>query len=36
MRLALMTLTVHFLAPLLYAVLFEQYYGDDIIWHLAT
>ncbi len=33
MRLALVTLALHFLAPLLYAVLFEQYNGDDIIWH---
>lgn len=32
-RLALVTLAVHFLAPLVYAVLFEQYNGDDIIWH---
>lgn len=32
-RLAVIALVLHFLAPLLYAVLFEQYGGDDILWH---
>lgn len=33
MRLALLTLAVHFLAPFFYIAFFEQYNGDDIVWH---
>ncbi len=32
-RLAVFTLAVHMLCPVLYLALFEQYVGDDIIWH---